>query len=141
MNNPTDNTPIHDMIAACLAAHSPKTSRNILKRKWLSHFDFNDGPQVKKAKRQPDVGVRDSSIPSGSNGVWCDLPAAVPPNLDSTRGEMTVPYVPQPSSHQDSSLDGTPSLPGPSRTSAIIMSHLNTKVSTAPVRSGFHYLS
>ena len=135
MNNPTDNTPIHDVIVACLAAHSPKTSRNILKRKWLSHFDFDDGPQTKKARRQPEFGVIDSSIPSGSNGVWRGLPTTVPQNPNSTRGEMTVPYVPQPSSHQDSSLDGTPSPPGPSRASAIIMSYLNTKSSTAPVRS------
>lgn len=141
MNDATDNTPVHDVIATCLATHSPKTSRNNLKRKLLSHFDFNDGPQAKKARGQPDVvNGRDSSISSISNGVCRGLPTTVLQNLDSTREEMTTPYVPQPPSHLDFSPDGTSSLLAPSRASTIIMSHLKTSVSTAQVRSGFHCL-
>lgn len=140
MNNPTDNTPVHDVIATCLPTHSPKTSRTNLKRKWLSHFDFNDGPQAKKARAQPDsVSGRGSSVSSISDGVWRGLPTTMHQNPDSTREEMTIPYVTQPSSHQDSSLDSAPSPPAPSRASAIIVSHLKTSVSTAPVRSGFHF--
>ena len=67
-NNVTDNTPLHNVIATCLASHSPKISRSNGKRKWLSHFDFNDGPQAKKTKGKPAVlSGRGSSMSPTSN--------------------------------------------------------------------------
>ncbi|KIM42715.1 hypothetical protein M413DRAFT_444386 [Hebeloma cylindrosporum] len=123
------NTPIHDVISGCLAMPSPKTSAN--KRKWLAHFDFNDGPQAKKL-RGPSESVNgagsSTTMQSSNDGV---LPTTMPKPPDSTNGKI-IPYVPQVSIHQGSSLNGTPSLP-PSRVLAIIMSHLKSSVSTGPV--------
>ncbi|KIM42713.1 hypothetical protein M413DRAFT_444385 [Hebeloma cylindrosporum] len=123
------STPVHDIIAACLA--SPKPSKNTLKRKRLPESDRNDGPQTKKVRRPPESvsgGHSSTTMSSSNDGI---LPTTMLNPPDSTTGE-TIPYVPQPSSHQDFSLDGTPNLPAPSPVSDITMSHLKSPVSNAP---------